>query len=212
MSKERPSTRAVLLDVAERLFAEHGFDGTSLRMIAAAAETNLGAVNYHFATKQGLYAETFLRRFRPVNVERNRLITLARQEAGSGALPLERVLDCLLRPAYDLAREHPVFAALLGRNLIAPPAFFREIIHEDMEFIARTFGPELLRSVPNISPERALLRLHLCAGSLLFMAAVPTPTLDIAGDQGHQGPQASYGELLAFTTAGFLAGLTSQAP
>ncbi|MBN2371901.1 MAG: TetR/AcrR family transcriptional regulator [Vicinamibacteria bacterium] len=55
-------TRERLLDAAERLFAERGFDGTSVREIADAAKVNLGAINYHFRSKKNLYTEVFARR------------------------------------------------------------------------------------------------------------------------------------------------------
>jgi AcrR family transcriptional regulator len=55
-------TRDRLLDTAERLFADHGFAGTSAREITAAARVNLGAINYHFQSKKGLYVAVFLRR------------------------------------------------------------------------------------------------------------------------------------------------------
>ena len=44
-------TKSRLLRVAERLFAEHGFDGVSVRQLTAAAGVNLAAVNYHFGSK-----------------------------------------------------------------------------------------------------------------------------------------------------------------
>ena len=55
-------TRERLLDAAERLFASRGFPGASVREITEAAGANLGAVNYHFRSKAGLYAEVFARR------------------------------------------------------------------------------------------------------------------------------------------------------
>lgn len=66
MSKNAASpevdTRQRLLDAAEQLFAERGFAATSVRQITDAAGANLGAVNYHFRSKEGLYAEVFARR------------------------------------------------------------------------------------------------------------------------------------------------------
>ncbi|MHC4352523.1 MAG: TetR family transcriptional regulator, partial [Planctomycetota bacterium] len=40
--------RGRLLDSAEQLFAERGFDGTSIRDLAAAAGCNIASVNYYF--------------------------------------------------------------------------------------------------------------------------------------------------------------------
>ena len=42
------STKTKILDAAEILFADKGFNGTSLREITSQAEVNLAAVNYHF--------------------------------------------------------------------------------------------------------------------------------------------------------------------
>jgi AcrR family transcriptional regulator len=47
-------TAARILDAAERVFAEHGFAAASTREIAALARVPLGAVHYHWGTKQGL--------------------------------------------------------------------------------------------------------------------------------------------------------------
>jgi len=62
-AEHKPGTRERLLDVAERMFAEQGFARTSVREITEAAGTNLGALNYHFHSKENLYAEVFSRRF-----------------------------------------------------------------------------------------------------------------------------------------------------
>ena len=48
------STKKRILDAAEKLFAIHGFDGTSLRAITTEAKVNLASVNYHFQTKEAL--------------------------------------------------------------------------------------------------------------------------------------------------------------
>lgn len=45
-------TRTRIPDAAEQLFVSHGLDATTLRMITAAAQANLAAVNYHFAPRK----------------------------------------------------------------------------------------------------------------------------------------------------------------
>jgi AcrR family transcriptional regulator len=45
-------TKERILDAAEALFMEHGFEATSLRQITALAEVNLAAVSYHFGSKE----------------------------------------------------------------------------------------------------------------------------------------------------------------
>jgi AcrR family transcriptional regulator len=48
-------TRERILEVALPLFARHGFAGTSVRTIAAAADVNVATLAYHFTDKEGLY-------------------------------------------------------------------------------------------------------------------------------------------------------------
>jgi AcrR family transcriptional regulator len=55
-SRSGRDTRRALLDAATRLFAQRGYDGTSVRDIAEAAGVNLAMVSYHFSGKEGLYA------------------------------------------------------------------------------------------------------------------------------------------------------------
>ena len=49
-------TRHALIRAALRLFGSQGFDGTSTREIAAAANSNIGSIAYHFGSKEGLRA------------------------------------------------------------------------------------------------------------------------------------------------------------
>ena len=55
----RPSeiTRERILNAAERLFADRGYEDTSIRAIVAKARVNQAAINYHFGGKDGLYRE-----------------------------------------------------------------------------------------------------------------------------------------------------------
>jgi AcrR family transcriptional regulator len=60
------ATRDRLLLAARSVFAERGFAGASVREITAAACANLGAVTYHFGSKQGLYEAVVAEAFRPL--------------------------------------------------------------------------------------------------------------------------------------------------
>ena len=51
-----------ILETAEKLFAENGFDGTSVRQIAKAAAVNIAMISYYFGSKERLLESLFLYR------------------------------------------------------------------------------------------------------------------------------------------------------
>src|SRR6476660_9421294 len=68
------STRAQIVLVAERLFADRGLDGVSLRQIGAEAGSgNHSAVQYHFGSKDDLVEAVFAQRL-PYLMERRRIL------------------------------------------------------------------------------------------------------------------------------------------
>jgi len=94
------ATATALLRAATELFAEKGFDGASIRAITARAGANLGAVTYHFGSKERLYAAVIERAVTPF---RQRLIAAA--ATGDGA-PLDRI-EAVVRAFFDHMHEHP---------------------------------------------------------------------------------------------------------
>ncbi len=56
-----PSTRSHILDVASRIFAENGYERTTIRAICKAAKVNISLISYYFDGKDGLYREIFKR-------------------------------------------------------------------------------------------------------------------------------------------------------
>src|SRR5690349_5773299 len=103
-SRASAATKARILDAAETLFMEHGFEATSLRLITAAAGVNLAAVNYHFGSKEELFQSVLTRRLDPMIQARVALLDRYEREA-PGALPCERILAALFIPALSLARD-----------------------------------------------------------------------------------------------------------
>lgn len=98
------ATRNQILDVAERLFAENGFAGTSMRALAEGASTSQALLHHHFGTKAALY-EAVKRRY----TERFRAMQEA--ELGEGAVDLDVVASTILG-YFRFLREHPELARL----------------------------------------------------------------------------------------------------
>lgn len=61
MTDQSSDTKIKIIEVARVMFATNGFDGTSVREIARAAEVNVASVNYHFSSKEKLFHEILLK-------------------------------------------------------------------------------------------------------------------------------------------------------
>jgi AcrR family transcriptional regulator len=111
-------TAAALLRAARELFSRHGFDGTSVRAISARAGTNLGAITYHFGSKQELYEAVVSEGVAPSQGQ----LAAAAAQAGP---PLQRVAG-VVRAFFDYLHENPDLPSLLLQLLSSsrpiPPA------------------------------------------------------------------------------------------
>src|SRR5689334_17719654 len=112
-------TKQRILDVAEQQFADHGFAGTSLRRIIAAANVNLAAVHYHFHSKEALLEAVLMRRMVPLNEERAVLLDELERKASEDGVSLEEILAAFLGPPMRLilnpSGEGKLFGKLIGR-------------------------------------------------------------------------------------------------
>ena len=85
MSRPSEFTRNSILKAAVALFAERGYDATSIRAIVSKARVNQAAINYHFKGKEGLYLEVLKVAFdgylQVDNFDPERLKDMPREEA-----------------------------------------------------------------------------------------------------------------------------------
>lgn len=167
---EEQETVSRLLDAAERLFGELGYDAVGMRLLAEEAGVNLGAATYHFGSKERLYVETFMRRFRPTNVKRLQMLHEAQAKAGSSTLPVETIVECMIRPPFESGLEHPAFHRFLARNLLMPPPFIHPVIIQEIEPGINVFVATLRRSLPELPEDLIHLRSMFAMGSLLMFS------------------------------------------
>ena len=168
-------TKERILDAAETLFMEHGYEATSLRALTAAAGVNLAAVNYHFGTKEELFQAVLTRRLDPMNQRRLELLTRLEAESAPKPLPCDRILSALLVPALTLARDPKRggsnFLRLLGRAYADPAPFIRQFLSDQYaEMIAR-FKAAFGRALPHMPRKELSWRLHFIMGALSYTLA-----------------------------------------
>jgi AcrR family transcriptional regulator len=172
----RPAvTKDKILDAAEALFMEHGFEATSLRSITTAAAVNLAAVNYHFGSKEELFQAVLTRRLDPMNQERLDLLTRLEHDAGPAPLPCDRILSAMFVPALRLARDPERggknFLRLLGRAYADPAPFIRKFLAEQYATIIARFKAAFGRALPDLPAKELSWRLHFIMGALSYTLA-----------------------------------------
>jgi AcrR family transcriptional regulator len=194
--------------MAERLFAANGFKATSVRDVTTAARANLGAVNYHFRSKDELVLAVLRRRIRPLNARR--LALLDRFEAAAKGRPvaIEKILEALFRPPLEVATgrtksgEHLV--RLIAHSFADRGAFLRPMIAEELGERNRRFHAAIERALPYLSSDQIRWRLHFADGVFLHTIA-NARVLDIAsGGRCRLGNVEKVLEkVIAFCAAGF---------
>jgi AcrR family transcriptional regulator len=126
----RPSeiTRERVMKAAERLFAERGYEGTSIRAIVAKARVNQAAINYHFAGKDGLYREVLRAAFRALTAHQlahAEEAKTATREAALGAFVRRQLTPLTARDEFS--RHLRIF----NWEAAQPTAVFRKLMSEE---------------------------------------------------------------------------------
>lgn len=154
------STRAAILDAAERVFANRGFDGATMRSIAEAAAVNQGLIHYHFDSKERLYSEVFARRAGDINDRRIERLEWLFAEAEPGMPSLEKVIEALLRPTIELGRDPARggrhYAKLLAAAANATDLRSIRLIRRQYDGIASRFIEAIRRVLPGIDQADAV--------------------------------------------------------
>lgn len=116
------------MKAAERLFAESGYDGTSIRAIVAKAKVNQAAINYHFEGKDGLYREVLRVAFRALTEHQlehsEELKSMSREEA------LSQFVRRQLQPLLG-RDEYSRHMRIFNWETVQPTTVFRELVAEE---------------------------------------------------------------------------------
>lgn len=68
MDKDKIDKKDHILDVAEKVFSDYGFEGASTRMISSEAGVNMAMLSYYFGSKEGLFLAIFERKISSMQI------------------------------------------------------------------------------------------------------------------------------------------------
>lgn len=164
----RADTKTLILDAAQRLFADHGYEATSLRSIIAAAGVNLASVHYHFKNKEALLMAVVERGIEPINQERIRMLLCAERDAGDSPVQVEDLIRAFIAPAYWTAATSDSLGLmrLLGRLYTESSEAAKLVFRSQLGEVARRFVAALGRSLPYLPHDELMWRIHFMIGAM----------------------------------------------
>jgi AcrR family transcriptional regulator len=181
--KPQHETRIRILDAAEELFMQHGFEGTSMRLLTSRAGVNLAAVNYHFGSKDALIEAVFRRRLDPMNAER--IAELDRLEMAGSAPTPERIIRAFLQPSLAMVGDARCggrnFIRLLGRAYTDPSKPIRTLIGQLYAPAMERYKAAFQRALPELPRDELIWRMHFMFGTLAYTLAATDTVQLIAG-------------------------------
>lgn len=166
----KADTIAALIDGATDIFAEIGYDGASLRDVAARAGAPLSTINMYFGAKADLYIAVMGKIWREVEEDRRRVLC-QRTAAKNGVADLRDIFTALIEPLVLRARS-PIAAdrrvPRLMRHWVGAPLEVRE------EMWRRSRSAENLKQwirrvhdiCPTLTPSQVTWGFSFAVGSL----------------------------------------------
>ncbi len=200
-SDTKTDTKTKILDAAQKLFGDKGFEATSLRDITTEAKVNLAAINYHFQSKDSLIGAVIDRCIGPVNQRRLEML-----DAAGPAPSLERIVEAFVQPTLEA--DWATVVPLMGRILATPERFLGSFFRKRISQIAERFMTALAQALPDLPPTELMWRLHFMAGGvaqiLLFSRVLPV----LSGGICDLTDRAALGRrMVAYFSAGYRAPL-----
>lgn len=196
-----------ILDVAEELFALHGFDGVTLRQIANGAAVDVALASYHFGKKLDLFNAVFERRADLLNSARLDALRACQGAAGDTGPEVEQIIEAFLRP-LELAQEtgDPGWQHYLA--LIAyinnSPYWGPRMMSRLFDQLVEEFIAALRKALPGAREEDLYWCYHNLSGALTLTLA-QTGRIDklSAGKCRSADFEAAYNHMIPFVAAGF---------
>jgi len=217
-AKALGATRERILNAAELLFVEQGFEATSLRQITSKAGANLAAVNYHFGTKEALVRDVFDRRLRALNAQRLAELDAAEAAARGRPLAVETLIEAFLLPVLRMSRDRAhgghTFIRLLGRAYTEPTETVRKLLADAYVEVIGRFKRALFHALPEIPEKELIWRMHFALGAMSYAIAGTDSVQLIASyevrDTDHT--EAIMKRIVPFIVAGIAAPVPVAAP
>lgn len=201
------STRERLLDAAAQLLAERNYSQVSVREITEAAGQSLGALNYHFGSKEGLLA-ALVRRAAPALIDERAKLLHDAELLHDRSARLRAVLHALIAPVIRWSREPATqqrHLPMLNRLRVDCPAELRALVEVDVKHL-RPFAQALKCLLPGWSEAEVGWYLHFVLGIEHSIVSEPARLAALVGHSADiDDPESITQRVLDFVLPGWMA-------
>lgn len=202
MKNEQTDTRSRILDAAENMFAERGFDAVPVREIMDAANAKLGLFSYHFGSKDNLFEQVIARRIDVLNDLRRKALA---DVLGRATTSVDDVVRAFVRPYLDLMTLGGDGWHAYGR-LIAQVAQSRKwnpLVHRYFDETASLFVDALQQQAPSTGRPTIIRTFVFSVGLMLNVFASSGRMASLSnGEVDDEALEDSYNDLIAFMSSG----------
>lgn len=196
-----------ILDTAEQLFAEHGYDGVTIRQIANGAGVDVALASYHFGKKIDIFKAAFNRRARILSDTRSDMLKLHLEDNEIKKYTLEQIIEAFLQPLKiaqqtgDSGWQH--YLALLA-YIMTSSVWSKEMLGEIYDKRVNEFIHALKIALPNANETDIHWCYQFVSGSLALTLA-QTGRIDRLSKGLCQSTDfdAAYERMIPFIAAGF---------
>lgn len=205
----RPNLAERILDVAEELFGRVGYGGATTRAIASRARVNVGQLHYYFESKRAIFEAVVARHGTEVTERRRQLLQEAEARYPRGIVPLDVLVDALVRPllmAEPRAGGRRASMQMHARLFTDPDdtaSMVRAGIYDETNAL---YVDAIRRALPKIPAKTLYWRYYFMMGAYVWTLLQPGRLEAIS--QGSCDPadmEAAIREIVPFVCAGLAA-------
>ncbi len=196
-----------ILDVAEALFAQHGYDGVTMRQISTGANVDVALANYHFGKKLDVFYAVFNRRAELLSNTRREVLMKSQQQDSKQKQTLEQIIEAFLLP-LKFAQETgdpgwKNYMALLA-YVMTSPIWNKKLMKDNFDKRVGEFIEALKQAFPKAKEEDIHWCYHYVSGALALTLAQTGRIDRLSGGKCLSSDfDAAYDRMIPFVAAGF---------
>ncbi len=185
--RKMPKSKEAFLDAAARLFAEHGYDGMTIRDVAKEAGATLGTLHYHWGNKDGLIRDICSLQLQPLvdtRLDRYAALDDFNRRHSDRRDRIHALLRAHFEPFIDIFGGSDAERSLMQQFYIRvssdPAPAVRTISNEIMAEMSREFVRRLYELCDHLPKSEFHWRLNAVLGTTLHLQAFSSRLSELA--------------------------------